>query len=122
MTTKMTVGETLKKIEHLQLKQAVMDELARFLDQFIPTDSFEPTKGISSSISAEVVPHGVIEEVRDEILATKVGAEKQIAGLKGQHVTGTKTTSKKAPTKKKVAKRAPPKRPPPKRRKTSAKK
>jgi hypothetical protein len=120
MTKKLTVGETIEAVSRLQLKQAVLDELVEFLGQFIPTDSFEPTKGIASPISSDVVPQDVIEEVKDELLATKAGVEKEIKGLKGQSIAGTKA-AKKAPVKKKVTKRPPAKRPPPKRRKPSGK-
>jgi hypothetical protein len=115
MKKKLTVGEALEEVGRLQLKQAVRDELVEFLGQFIATDSFEPTKGIASPISGDVVPQDVIEEVRDEILKAKADDEKEIRGLKGQSIAGVTRTVKKAPTKKAT------KRPPPKRRKPSGK-
>ncbi len=120
MTKKLTVGETIEKVNRLQLKQGVMDVLAEYLAQFIPTDSYEPSKGLSTQVSAAVVPQDMIEEVRDEILATKASIEKKIKGLKGQSIVVTTRATKKAPTKKKVVEKSLVKRPPPKRR-TNAK-
>lgn len=116
MTTKKpTVGETLKEIEHLRLKQAVIDEMIEFLGQFIATDSFEPTKGISSPISADAVSQEVLSEVKDEIYVKRVEYETKIQELKGQPITAGQARSKKAPAKKA------PRKAPPKRRKTSGK-
>lgn len=115
MSTRLTVGETLKKIEHLTLKQAALDEAAEHLAQFIATDSYEPTKGISSPLSADVVPQEIISEVKDELLVKRVEYETKIQELKGQSVSATAKAAKKAPVKKATRKA------PPKRRKTSAK-
>jgi hypothetical protein len=116
MSTKRTVGETLKELEHLSLKQAVLDEVNEYLAQFIATDSYEPTKGISSPLSADVIPQEVIEEVKDELTVKRVEYETKIQELKGQPVSAAaKAVRKKAPAKKATRKA------PPKRRKTSAK-
>jgi len=116
MKKKLTVGEALEEVGRLQLKQAVTTELVEYLRQFISTDSFEPTKGIASTNSADVVPQDIIEEVRDELLASQKEAENQIRELKGQSIAGAPRTTKKAPVKK-----APRKVPPKKRRTTSVK-
>lgn len=115
MSKKLTVGETLKEIEHLSLKQAVLDEVNEYLGQFIATDSFEPTKGISSPLSADVIPQDVISEVKDELFIKRVEYETQIQELKGQSVSATSKVVKRAPAKKAARKV------PPKRRKTSVK-
>jgi hypothetical protein len=109
MSKKTTVGETIQKIEHLSLKQAVLDEVCEYLGHFIATDSFQPAKGISSPLSGEAVPQETIVEVRDELFAKKVEYETDIQELKGQSVSAAAKTEKKAPTKKAV-RRAPPKR------------
>lgn len=106
-----TVGDTIEKVNRLQLKQAVLDEAIQFLAQFIATDSFEPKNGIASPLSGDVIPQDVIEEVKDELFGERVKLETQILELKGQAVSGSvkKAPIKKAPAKK-VAKRSPPKR------------
>lgn len=126
MTEIKTVGEILEEANRLHLKQAVRDELVEFLTQFIPTDAHEPTKGLSSSVSADVVPSEIVEEVRDELLSQKAEVEKQIKGLMGHSVSSAKAKSKrKAPIKKVPTKKVPtkkaPRKAPIKRRKTNAK-
>lgn len=65
--TRTTVGEAISEIERLRLKKAVVNEVDKFLSQFVSSDSYEPDKGIASPVSAGVVPQDVIEEVRFEL-------------------------------------------------------
>lgn len=99
-----TVGDTIEKVQRLQLKQAVMNEAIQYLASFVPTDSYVPKNGIASPVGGDTVPHDVIEEVKDELFVEVTKIEAQILELKEQAVSGEKAPAKK------VTLRSPPKR------------
>lgn len=92
--TRKTVGEVILEIERLRLKQAVVSEADKFLSQFVSTDSYEPDKGISSPVTAGVVPQEVIEEVRFELEVMRNECALQISELSG-HTIKIKTQRRK---------------------------
>lgn len=63
-----TVGDIIEKLQDLERKRAVYEDVHAFLSRFVSTDSYTPTKGIRSPIGGEdVVPEETISVVIEEV-------------------------------------------------------
>lgn len=104
MSKVVTIGEILEKVEDLELRAAVYDELIAYLSKFISTDSYQPTAGIKAPVGLEdAVSEETIEEVRGDLQKTVDGIRAEILKLKGQKPpTRTKKAPRKAPPKRRT--------------------
>jgi hypothetical protein len=106
MTKPATVGDVIEQVRHTSLYMAVYKDIQEFLSQFIPTDAFEPSAGIHTTITETgSVPSEVVEAVRDEIESRVCELELELLKLKGTTLKTSKKVSKKVPVR-----RAPPRR------------
>lgn len=91
MTDAATVGQLLEQIDEIGLQISVYQELSEHLAQFIKTDTHDPTMGIKDRYGGQdVVPEGIVLDVRAELDDKISVLKKEIDALKGRPVSGAK--------------------------------
>lgn len=86
-------------------ENSVWGEVERFLDTFISTDTYQPSKGIATVVGDGVVPEDTIVLVRDKVQDIRTVLSREIERTKKKPISASpkkKATGRKAPKRSKL--------------------
>jgi len=97
---KTTVADVWEEALMLQEQLAIWQSASEFLQQFLPSDSFRPRKGILVPGRAEVVRPETLEKVQDDIEKIENRITSKLAALQKKNVTTPRRKANARKTKK----------------------